>query len=445
MIKGDIHIGSPTMGKQTAWLAAFVMLMVSTLGTVASAQQEQWLQYRKAAEPYSYVGGTGGCEGILGDQAPSGVALPAFNADKPLFAFWRCPAGSSISSDGNAKGAWLALDCTSKGGRYDLLYIDSNLDGSLADEKPLKAPKTPPGYPRDYSISEFKLIKMILPWQTGETAYHLNVRFTDYRGQRRLSIESACWYEGPVIIDGKELWCTLLDTTCNGKFNEMAPAWSKADKIRLAPEGDRSFQSFETDRTTRNVGQYVEVEGKLHQLDVSPDGAYVKFSPAGDVPTGSCRVDPAIDEIFMLGSTGSFERSPKDGVFTLPVGEYRFQRWAKTKTDQQGARWRLLALQSGNPQSRDRAISTVTAGGETVLEFGGPPKSRVQAAVMGQPTGLTSQNAARRREFNLNQELEGALGERVVLQCNGAQVPAPKIRITNADGDYDKTFSMEYG
>jgi hypothetical protein len=383
-----------------------------------------------AAQTYPVIGGHGRCVGKIRDQAPGNLELPKFNTDKPLFCLWKASLGEAKHPDGNARGAWLALDCSRKGGPYDLLYIDSDFDGSLADEQPIKAEKQPEGYPPEYAVSKFIPVKVVLPWKTGPRAYHMEVRFIDYPYGRGLVFELACWYEGPVTLDGRELWCTLIDDNCNGAFNDSSSEWWTADRIRLAPRGDRSFDNPESDRTTRRVGQHVEVDGKLYQLDISPDGAFVEFAPAGEVPTGTVRVAADVDDITLSGKQGMFDRRPKDGLFAVPTGEYGLVRWNKTKTDDKGLKWRLLGLSSQAPDHRD--LVKVTEGQETALGAGGPIESLVRAQNYG-------------GQWQLTQELKGSLGERISLLRNGQRAAAPQVRIINSDGSYDKKFSMEYG
>ena len=71
----------------------------------------------------------------------------------------------------------MAVDCPDAAGRYDHLYIDSDLDGSLADEKPIKA-----NWVQDTGRRKrhgFKLVKVVLPGVDGPL-----VRWTRHRGRQ---------------------------------------------------------------------------------------------------------------------------------------------------------------------------------------------------------------------------------------------------------------------
>jgi hypothetical protein len=48
-------------------------------------------------------------------------------------------------------------------------------------------------------------------------------------------------------------------------------------------------------------------------------------------------------------------------------------------------------------------------------------------------------------KFSLGQELKGQLGERISIERNNSRPNAPKVRISSADGKYDRKFSFEYG
>ena len=47
--------------------------------------------------------------------------------------------------------------------------------------------------------------------------------------------------------------------------------------------------------------------------------------------------------------------------------------------------------------------------------------------------------------WRFTQGVKGPSGERITLQRKGQRPPAPKLRIANADGSYERVLSFEYG
>ena len=97
----------------------------NVLAGTAFAQTEQWLEYHTSNDGRAYH------PMELTTNPPPGVALPKLNAP-PYFARWLTPMDP-------AGGRWLCLDRTRKSGPYDRLFIDSNGNGRLDDETPIKA------------------------------------------------------------------------------------------------------------------------------------------------------------------------------------------------------------------------------------------------------------------------------------------------------------------
>jgi hypothetical protein len=109
---------------------------------------------------------------------------------------------------------WVALDRTAGQGRWDQLYIDSNVNGNLNDEKPIKAYRT------DKYYTYFGPIKVVFEGEDGPLTYHLNFRFYESGGRQRLYVTSGGWYEGDITVAGVKKYCMLIDYNGNGTFND---------------------------------------------------------------------------------------------------------------------------------------------------------------------------------------------------------------------------------
>ncbi|MCJ7543251.1 MAG: hypothetical protein MUP47_01590, partial [Phycisphaerae bacterium] len=321
---------------------------------------------------------------------------------------------------------WFALDRSREPDPHDLLYADSNGDGSLADETPLKAAQTQfePGYER----AEFELAKVLLPTEDGTTAYHLNIQYYASQGQSRVYLYSACWYEGMVTVGGKTLWCAVIDADISGRFDDTSLRYDKADCIRIADQAGEPYKGQE-DTTLRVLAKHVEIDGKLYPVTVAADGSSVTFAPAVEIPTGTIRVGTSPSQVCLFGPQGFFVRQVAEGAVNIPQGEYSLVQWKASRKDDKGATWTLLAMVS---EAKKAPKVTVGPGKEAALDIGEPLISTVSHRRGGEETYF-------------NQEFKGRQGEYLRITRNGELPPAPKLRIVSRDGTYDKTFSMEYG
>lgn len=421
--------------KHLAW-PVFVLAGLLACGNSAFAQQEQWLQYRTSADVYQSIGSSSGQMLSPQDQPPEGVALPKFISDKPVFMKWQ-PKVDQAVLDKAKGGVWMALDRSRKNGPYDRLYIDSNLDGSLADETPIKAAAYQES---DFPSEVFKLVKVTLPGIDGPTAYHLEILYQEYSNppqppssqpgamRRSARATAAGWYEGEITVDGKKHWCMLMDNNANGCFNDTGDDRAKCDVIRIGAKNDRKFiEDSQNDFTCRAVGQLIEIDGKLHSLKVASDGASVTIGPP-TLPIGGIRVPANISYLSVLGPQGQFVCQPRDGLAAVPAGTYKVDRYEVVATDSAGVKWQIREGRAGYEKP-----FAVAEGKEYALGIGEPFKAELNV----------SSTAA--GQYSINQSLRSRNGDYVSLFRDGRQADTPKVHIKNADGSYDKTFTMEFG
>lgn len=383
-----------------------ILVLSLFLAAGTQAQNEQWLQYRSANEARQIVPDTGYqfLQPIPGQ--PPGIKLPPLESQRPLFLEWKTPMVP-------AGRIWMAFGQSNPKGGYDRLYFDANADGDLTND-PVCQP-----YRRDSQTVCFGPVKAVFAAPDGPITYHLNMELRTYSGRTDCLLSPACWYEGQVTVGGVKKRCVLVDHNVNGAFNDKSPDYSKSDRIRFGEQ---------TTTEGGAVGDYVEVDGKLYKVEIARDGACLSLAPAPDVPYGTVRLADNLASICVSGANGSFVRKPENGRIKLPVGEYRVQTWTAERKDDAGAKWEMRAM-----VLPDGAGSLVVAQDkEANLPFGEPIYSRLQA---------NKNDAA----YVFEQRLEGRQGERVTLTRNGAQPPAPKLRIRSQDGSYDRSLNSEYG
>jgi hypothetical protein len=389
--------------KSPIWLTAAIGLLA--IASASLGQEEQWLQYQSSRDASSILKDISAYYLELISERPEGAALPDFKEDNPFFYKWSSPM---------TKNGYLliASDSTEKGGARDLLYIDSNGDGSLKDEAAI------PAYRAQSQHSFFGPVKVTFEGKDGPIMYHLNFRLCNHN-ERPLMVSSAGWYEGTITVAGTKKHCVLIDYDVNGTFNDKSiKSFNKCDRIRVGEEGTSN---------TRFVGNYIEIDGALYRLDVARDGACIKLTKAEDVVFGNIRLPETISEFAAGGENGLFIFKPEKGAGRLPVGKYCVEHWNIERKDETGNNWKLEGRGFG-----DAGVFDVSTEKETEISIGEPIISTLEAREDGSG-------------YSFNQGLKGQLGERIELTCNGERPPAPLLRIKSENGSYDRTFTFAYG
>lgn len=385
-------------------LTAAIGLLV--FSAAAAAQDEQWLQYHCHSQAELMVGNRGRATPEVTETKPQDVKLPEFKASQQFFAQWLTPMVPSGR-------LWIAFDQTPENGRWDRLFIDSNGNGHLDDEEAVK----PFGIKQYYTF--FGPVKVVFEGEDGPIVYHLRFWFYKSGENKRLYIYSGCWYEGDITVAGVKKRCVLTDQNVNGTFDDKALGATDCDRIRIGGKNKRE---------AGYVGNYIEVDEVLYSPEIARDGAYVILRKAEDVKFGNIRLPETITEFSAGGENGLFIlKKLENGAGSLPVGKYRIRDWITERKDDQGRLWKLKGAGFTVKSAFD-----INSAEQTQLSIGEP---------------IISTMSARKRDdtYSFSQDLKGRFDESIELTRDGAQPQAPKVRIKNADGTYDRTYSFSYG
>lgn len=390
-----------------AFLRTGVAVSFFLVFSVSAAMGDvQWLRYRTSKDTGQEVGASvNRVYRSFEPQRPAHVRCPEFKSDNPLFIKWYTP----MDSQGFR---WIALDrSTPYGQQHDLLYIDSNGDGHLDDEKPYQGQRS------DQYRMAFDPFPVYLIGEDGPITYHLACQFYSYDERSRyLMMSSGGYYEGTVLIGDESAGCVLVDTNGNGTFDDTAEDFN-ADRILLGePQNRREYF----------IGRYLDYKGTLYRLQVARDGAFVSIAAAPDVVFGVVQIPESVTKFSAGGVNGMYDKTPQNGYVRLPEGTYRVYQWEIARQDK-GRDWTLR----GNNFPRQESF-TVSADTPVRLDIGEPVFSRLSVS---QRQGI----------YTINQELRGRMNEQVSMLQYGRQPPAPKVRIRSKTGEYDRTFSLEYG
>lgn len=367
----------------------------------ASAQKEQWLQYRTDRD------GRGFRHLDLTTNTPANLTLPKFHT-QPYFAKWSTPM--------DPQGRWVVFDSTRKAGPYDLVYVDTKGDGKLDGQTPAKAVRIDPYY------AYFDPVRVVFKGEDGPITYHLNFQFMKYQSgnsqYQNLYVRSGGYYEGQVDLGGgKKKHIELSDENVNGTFNDLAAEPGGCDHVIV--QGEKAPDRF--------LGKMVEVENEFYRIEVAKDGAFVKLDKATDLKFGTVRIPEAVSQFVAFGENGHFMRQPVKGEFKLPVGEYLIHEWNITRKDSKGASWEMSG--SDFPGGFRFAVAE---GKPVNLDIGEP----VRAVVNHNDNGAQI-------SFDLN--FKGRMNESITIRRSGQNPPGPKLTLATLDGSYRITNTFEFG
>jgi len=397
---------------------AFCVLAVILTATAPAHSEPFKLEYR-SGDPSERGISPGEREAVPLAALPEGVSLPPNAGVNPFFAKWETPL---------AKGGFVYLAATKneENGLYESLFVDTNCDGKLADESPIASIERGP--------ERFAPVDLVFPGQGTDLRYRIavQVRTVGYmsypaREVTTLVVQSDCWYEGDVILDGQTYRIALVDGTANGVFDDTSMDLSKVDFIAIGEAGAKTLDH-------RCMGKYIQIGGKIYHPKPARFGGGIEFLPPEPFTTGTVRVNGEATSLTLASENGELSFDLVDGKAAFPVGKWIPKFWTSTRKDADGASWTLKAV-----DFPPRTIFEVIDGRESILDTGEPVNARIGWA--GEYRGVTDGPMKPVYFFAIG----GRIGEVVHVTRNGARPPAPVLRIRSADGAFDETVAFEYG
>jgi|GEM_PF-681217 len=394
--------------KNGRWVA--LILAYFFLGGIGFSQKEQWLKFRPVSDDY----GVRGVTVLVTTNLPVGLVPPK---ESGTLAFFRwCTA-----LDGKAR--WFCFPIPPLGGTVTKLYIDKNANGRLDDDAPELPVRSSGGE------CEFGPFKIQLSTPDGPVVYVIGVVIEDRaerasQGPRWLPrIFSAGVYQGKVDFGGKKVLLTLIDCNANGVFNDTFECPEGPDMIAI----DEGSSLSESDMNERPLSRYIEVGGGWYELEVAPDGAWVKVRKAEGLQWGTIQVPVGVTELKLIGENGKLNLRPQDGIGQLPVGMYEIMEYEYSKKDSAGVNWRVKGW------FKESVFVRVQKEVPGSLRLGEPITLALSHEALGEG----------RVRFEL--DVQGPLEERVMVYRGKQQSVPPRLAIFSADGVFAVTNTLEYG
>lgn len=325
------------------------------------------------------------------------------------------------------------------------LYIDTNLDGDLSDEKPVAGKKTG-SWGWGSSSQRFGPAKLRVGQATAtrpatagdDGAFWIDMPYYGY-----LQVMPATMRSGTVRIGEKSYAVALVDSNFNGKYGDLfKPEDSQrarygqgdCDLLAWDDNGDGNFGQAYDDNEVRPLSKLVNANKLYYSLKVAEDGASLTLEQSNP-KMGTLDIGTPEATLVLQSDNGVFNLAITDGKAKLPVG--RYVAWRVTLTRKQGKDEWTLQGNVGDSKLKDFKI----AEGQTVtLKIGSPLKM-----VLERRTGKSGLFGAKTVNIGLSCVDEAGLSYRPGAYKNGKNQPAPSIKIVDENKKVVASGQFEYG
>ncbi len=361
---------------------------------------------------------------------------------------------------------------------YDRLYIDTDHDGDLTDEKVIEALSTRALNNDTYFSCTFPRVDLSIEVESEQVDYAVIPSTRAYNsgtyGRVYGSFRAGAYREGEITVDGKKRRLVLIDFNGNGRFDDASSfndSISSSDGRVYPVRGDRLYVDPDMNSSSRSpydvtsgddifdVNPLLCLDGKFYQMTVTPAGDKLTLEPA-DVEVGYVTNAVGDYRALVYGDAGLVKIcSDETGKAPVPVGSWKLMNYTldrtgfeEKKAKEEGEEPSILgvlteALGTG-AEGRPPRRTAVAASGtnrckavevkkdETVkLPFGPPYRPEVDV-----------QYRSGADQVSLGMSLVGSAGEICTsMYVNGNRPGKPQFTITDPEGEKVAEGAFEYG
>jgi hypothetical protein len=308
------------------------------------------------------------------------------------------------------------------------LYVDTDVDLDLADEKAIEGSGEPNGF------VSFGTVAVTDPEDRGGKTARFGVQAYISRGLvQQACLTPAGMLTGEAEIGGTTYTVAVVDGNMNGTYGDKltGPPRGQQDVLAIDFNGNGRF-----DRDGGEIlpiGEMTRVGAAYYGVRIEPDGSSITLE-AVEPQFGALKIDGADVDLNVFSSAGYFHLGAsdktEDGVWRLPVGKYTLLSLQLSGTDEEGEVWTLMCLQ---PPAALRSFEIVE--GKTLeLSLGAPLALKIDASKSGDAVSIGI-------------ALKGQGGEPYLPGGirNGERKGAPKLKIYDEDGTELASGAFSYG
>ncbi len=378
---------------------------------------------------------------------------PAFHLEKPF---------KNVARLGTAyfPFSFDSTDLAKEG--FNLLYWDSNRNGDLTDEVPIKAEPFREGdyYADNYVQRNFPTLTFPVEIENTTSEYActfgIHCQF-DSRNHQLLymsgSLQSACYREGEIVAGGKKHRLAILDFNSDGRFDNITHFIQNrsgpndpgridifnGDMLLIDPDL-KNAESFSYDSTGRDdrqpLARLLPIEEKFYEIKVSPSGDAITLTPyTGEMgllgnPNPKFRALVVHPELGVVKATGGGQQGAP-----VPTGTWKMVEYVIALPPSEGA-GSSTYIQANAPGNYPEV--EVRAGKVAKMPFGPPYHGETYVGRI--------RNTNLGKMASIEMQLVGSMGE----TCNnviidGKRPEPPSFVIATSRGKIVERGQFEYG
>lgn len=381
---------------------------------------------------------------------PAGLKVPSATTPQPLYA--QFPLGDTTCS--------IMLDKTSTSlTTYDRVYLDTNFNADLTDEKPLTSPDS-----RHASSKYTRLpFEIRVPINGKQVPCPLGILVSTYEGpdhetKTQVLLQTRACYVGKLSMGGKRYNVAVSDSNANGRFDDVVSSrseanWTASRKSAYYPSDHLYILSPESEMWYDDAGALglLFINGTLYDTKVDIPAGVLHLIPfAGKTAHLKLPMDIEKMTVFSPDAKRSVFAVAPGREMIVPEGEWLAGDYAVRRVDSDGAEWRLIAMSSDKAK-----LVMATADSPATLVFGEPyrlflsvPEKSVKNVRGGKDTAELEYVAiGQGDEMVLRMQLQSGLPMSTAMTSGtrANQPREPAYLITKPDGELVAKGAFEYG
>jgi len=329
------------------------------------------------------------------------------------------------SMDVGGKSVWAAV----VGGDSPKLYVDTDGDGDLSDEKPLTGKGSGPQV-------EFGTVELATSQGTPvKVALQAYMDRAKPPRPRFVRMRIAGCPTGKVTLAGKAYNVAVIDSNLNGRYSdtmEGKESFSRdIDGLAIDLNGDGHFNPPSLSIQPMEwmpLAKGIKVADTYYTVTVAADASTIELAKTDP---GFGTLDLGASDVEMMAfSDFGFQHIQGGGKVRLPAGKYMPVMVSLNRTDADGAKWTLRRSGGTDKLSQLR----IEAGKTCVIELGPPLVARTDVRQNG-------------RNVSIGLSLVGKAGEKYAAGAtkDNKRPPAPTLEIIDENEKVIHTDKFEYG
>ncbi len=263
------------------------------------------------------------------------------------------------------------------------IYVDTNADGDLSDEKASmgKREKEGPGV-------TFEPIEVTVPRDGEKVKVTLGIEGYLLKPDGGfLLVGSRTVRTGEIKVGGKSIAVALADSDLNGRYDDFLggpdPDIRKSmsgDNIAIDWNGNGEFDSDYGSflGEVRPLSRMMKIGKTYYDVRPAADGSTIEIKIA-QPKLGTLDVQCAAMGMIVWSDTGIYDLDASDGGWQLPSGSYRAMQIRLTKKDKKGSEWALSCY--GWSDGGKLTEFEVKEGETTTIKAGPPLTVQTEATV----------------------------------------------------------------